>query len=256
VGRQRQQAQDDPRQEQQQQARRRELLAGHFLLQHLSPGELDELLRFARERRHPDGEVIFRRGDPGTSMMAVLDGRVRIGFGSEGGKEITLALLGPGSVFGEIALVDGKGRTADAAAFDGPCRLLVLDQRDFLPFLERHPRTAIRLLQVMAERLRRANGLFESIVFMGLEGRLARLLLQLAAEHGEPAAAASAARGQGRRIAVRLSQGELATLVAATRESVNKQLRAWAEQGIVAQDHGHLVLRDEAALKALVEIED
>jgi CRP/FNR family transcriptional regulator, cyclic AMP receptor protein len=233
-------------------ARRRELLAGHFLLQHLAPGELDELLRFARERRHAEGEVIFRRGDPGTSMMAVLDGRVRIGFGSEGGKEITLALLGPGSVFGEIALIDGKGRTADASAIGGPCRLLVLDQRDFLPFLERHPRTAIRLLQVMAERLRRANGLFESLVFMDLEGRLARLLLQLAAEHGEPAPPPA----RGRRIAVRLSQGELATLVAATRESVNKQLRAWIERGLVAQDHGHLVLRDEAALRSLVEAED
>src|SRR5687768_9058720 len=116
-------------------ARRRELLASHFLLQHLQPGELDELLRFARERRYASDEVIFRRGDVGTSMMAVLDGRVRIGVSSEGGKEITLAIFAPGSVFGEIALIDGKGRTADAAAM-GPCRLLVLDQRDFLPFLE------------------------------------------------------------------------------------------------------------------------
>lgn len=229
-------------------ARRRELLASHFLLQHLQPAELDELLRFARERRYGDDEVIFRRGDAGTSMMAVLDGRVRIGVSSEGGKEITLAILPPGSVFGEIALIDGKGRTADAIAL-GACRLLVLDQRDFLPFLERHPRTAIRLLQVMCDRVRRANGLFESLVFMGLEGRLARLLLQLASEHGENTP-------QGRRLALKLSQGEIANLVAATRESVNKQLRAWTEQGLVGLDRGHLVLRDEAGLRMLAETED
>jgi CRP-like cAMP-binding protein len=229
-------------------ARRRELLASHFLLQHLQPGELDELLRFARERRYASDEVIFRRGDVGTSMMAVLDGRVRIGVSSEGGKEITLAIFAPGSVFGEIALIDGKGRTADATAM-GPCRLLVLDQRDFLPFLERHPRTAIRLLQVMCDRVRRANGLFEGLVFMGLEGRLAKLILQLAEEHGEQAP-------QGRRIAIKLSQGELATLVAATRESVNKQLRAWTDLGLVAQERGYIVLRDQGSLRMLAETED
>lgn len=230
------------------QTRRRDILAGHFLLQHLSPPEIDELLRFARERRYRDHEVIFRRGDQGTSMMAVLEGRVRITISSEGGKEITLAILPPGSVLGEIALIDGKGRTADATAM-GACRLLVLDQRDFLPYLERHPTTAIRLLQVMCERLRRANGMFESLVFMGLEGRLARLLLQLAEEHGEPTP-------KGRRLSLRLSQGELATLVAATRESVNKQLRAWTEQELVSLDQGRLVICDEAGLRMLVEGDD
>lgn len=225
--------------------RRRELLAGHFLLQHLEAAELDELLRFARERLLPDGHAVFRRGDPGTSMMAVLEGRVRIGVCSEDGKEITLAILGPGTPFGEIALIDGKGRTADAVAM-GPCRLLVLEQRDFLPFLERHPAVAIRLLQVMCERFRRANEMFEGLVFMGLEGRLARLLLQLATEHGHPTP-------RGRRLALALSQGELANLVAARRESVNKQLRAWTDMGLVEQDHGCIVLRDERALRDLAE---
>jgi CRP-like cAMP-binding protein len=91
--------------------------------------------------------------------------------------------------------------------------------------------------------------MFESLVFMGLEGRLARLLLQLAEEHGEKTP-------HGRRLAIKLSQGELATLVAATRESVNKQLRAWTELGLVTQERGYVVLRDEAGLRMLGETED
>jgi CRP-like cAMP-binding protein len=173
---------------------------------------------------------------------------VRIWLSSEAGKEITLAILPPGALFGEIALIDGKGRTADATAM-GTCRLLVLDQRDFLPFLERHPLTAIRLLKVVCERLRRANGQFESLVFMDLEARLARLLLQLGEEHGRTTS-------QGRRLEIKMPQSELATLVAATRESVNKQLRAWIEEGLIAQDHGYLILRDEAGLRLLTEVED
>jgi CRP-like cAMP-binding protein len=101
----------------------------------------------------------------------------------------------------------------------------------------------------MCDRVRRANGLFEGLVFMGLEGRLAKLILQLAEEHGEKAP-------QGRRIAIKLSQGELATLVAATRESVNKQLRAWTDLGLVAQERGYIVLRDEESLRMLAETED
>ena len=227
---------------------RHALVAEHFLLQHLEPAERDEILRYARERRFVAGEAIFHRGDIGTSVMAVLEGRVRIAVSSEAGKEITLAIMAPGNLFGEIALIDGMGRTADAIAMV-PTRLLVLDQRDFLPFLQRHPGAAIRLLQVMCHRVRQANQMAEGLVFLDLPGRLARLLLQLADQHGQPAAT-------GRRIALKLSQGELANLVASTRESVNKQLRAWADEGLIAAEKGVIQLIDEHSLRGLAADED
>jgi CRP/FNR family transcriptional regulator, cyclic AMP receptor protein len=115
--------------------KKRSLLSRHFLLAQLAPEELDRVLQVAGERRFKNGQVIFQKGDPGTSMMAVLEGRVRIGAYSEDGKEIILNIVEPGQVFGEIALLDGKERTADATAM-GPTNLLVLDRRDFIPFLE------------------------------------------------------------------------------------------------------------------------
>lgn len=221
------------------------LFADHFLLQHVPEEEQGELLRYARERRCAAHETVFQRGDPGTSLMAVVEGRVRITLASESGKEMTLAIVEPGGLFGEIAIIDGKGRTADATAMTAT-RLICLDQRDFLPFLERHPRTAIRLLQVMCERVRGANQIAEGLVFLDLPGRLARLLLQLAEQHGTPCA-------HGRKIALKLSQSELANLVASSRESVNKQLRAWMEEGVIEAEKGLVTLRDEPMLRSLAE---
>lgn len=223
------------------------LFADHFLLQHVPEEEQGELLRYARERRCSAHETVFQRGDPGTSLMAVVEGRVRITLASESGKEMTLAIVEQGGLFGEIAIIDGKGRTADATAMTAT-RLICLDQRDFLPFLERHPRTAIRLLQVMCERVRGANQIAEGLVFLDLPGRLARLLLQLAEQHGTPCA-------RGRRIALKLSQSELANLVASSRESVNKQLRAWMEEGVIEAEKGLVTLCDEPTLRGLAEAE-
>lgn len=223
------------------------LFADHFLLQHVPEEERTELLRYARERRYGTHETVFQRGDPGTSVMAVAEGLVRIGLASEAGKEMTLAMVGPGGLFGEIAIIDGKGRTADATAM-APTRLFCLDQRDFLPFLERHPRIAIRLLQVMCERIRQANQIAEGLVFLDLPGRLARLLLQLADQHGVPCPG-------GRSITLKLSQSELANLVASSRESVNKQLRAWSDEGVIEAERGVIRLIGEAELRDLALLE-
>ena len=227
---------------------RHAVLAEHFLLQHLQSGERDAILRQARERSYAAGATIFQRGDEGTSVMAVLEGKVRIGVSSEAGREITLSIVPAGGLFGEIALIDGRGRTADAVALTA-VRLIVLEQRHFLGFLEDHPRAAIRLLQVMCHRVRQSNQIAEGLVFLDLPGRLARLLLQLAEQHGEATAA-------GRRIGLKLSQTELAQLVAATRESVNKHLRAWTHQELIRVDKGVIRLLDEAALRSLAAGDD
>jgi CRP-like cAMP-binding protein len=226
----------------------RALLAQHFVLAQLTPAELDRVVAMAGERQFANGKVIFQKGDPGTSLMAVLSGRVRISAFSEDGKEIILNIIEPGQVFGEIALLDGKERTADAIAM-GPTTLLVLDRREFIPFLERNPKIAIRLLEVLCERVRRTSEMVESVAFLDFGARLARLLLRLADTHGEET-------DDGVRIGLKLSQTDLGNLIASTRESVNRQLNAWSEEGVVALERGLITILDRDALEDLAVVED
>ena len=117
-------------------ARRAALLASP-LFEAMQPAELDEILNFATERRVRRGQMIFQRGDNGSSMMAVLRGRVRISSVSGDGKEVTLNVISPGEIFGEIALLDGEPRSADATAIEDTL-LLVVERRQFLPFLRQN----------------------------------------------------------------------------------------------------------------------
>ncbi|MGO8919389.1 MAG: Crp/Fnr family transcriptional regulator [Stellaceae bacterium] len=190
----------------------------------------------AHRRRFASGEVIFRVGSPGQSMMAVLAGMVRITAPSTDGKEIVLADLGSGEVFGEMALLDGGERSADAAALTN-CDLLVLERRDMLTVLERHPGVAIKLLQVLCERLRRTDQQISEIAFLGLPMRLAKALLRVGG--GAPQAKLA------------LSQRELGTMIGGTRESVNRCLREWHRRGVIQLEEGWIIIRDAAALEEI-----
>jgi CRP/FNR family transcriptional regulator, cyclic AMP receptor protein len=220
---------------------KRQALAGHFLFRHLSRSELDGLLARARVQRYKSGAVIFRQGDAGQGLVAVLSGQVKITSPSVGGKEIVLNIINPGEVFGEIALLDSKPRSADAVAL-APCELLVIDRRDFVPFLEARPQLCIRLLAVLCERLRRTSEQVQDLLFLDLRARLAKTLLRLADQHGQTAPA-------GREISMRLSQREIGNLVGRSRESVNKQLREWQDANLIRFHAGRLVIRDLVALE-------
>ena len=220
------------------------LLASPFF-QQMRTEELDEVIGFATERRVSRGTVIFGKGDEGSSMMAVLVGRVRISAVSADGKEVTLNVIGSGEIFGEIALLDGKPRSADATALEDSV-LMVVERKQFLPFLLRNETLVERLLVVLCDRLRRTSSVLEEIALFDLPARLARLIIKLSNDYGRPAP------GGGTRIDLKLSQRDLATLVASTRETVNKQLRGWREQGMVEQLAGYLVVRDAGALERLV----
>lgn len=225
--------------------KREALLASPFF-QTMRPEELDQVIDAAIERRVPKGTVIFTKGDPGTSMMAVLAGRVRVSSVSSEGKEVMLNVIGPGEIFGEIALLDGKSRSADATALED-ATLLVVERRNFLPFIMRNEGLVERLFIVLCDRLRRTSTALEELALFDLPARLARLLLKLSADYGRPAS------DGGVRIDLKLSQRDLATLVASSRESVNKQLRAWRETGSVDQVGGYLILVKPQALRQLVE---
>src|SRR5437879_4031466 len=108
------------------------LFEGHALFGHLGPNDIDALLSHARLEHHPAGRTIFMKGSPARSMMAVLAGSIRISAAAPGGREVVLAIINAGEIFGELALLDGGARTADATAMMD-CDLLVIDQRDFIP---------------------------------------------------------------------------------------------------------------------------
>jgi CRP/FNR family cyclic AMP-dependent transcriptional regulator len=219
---------------------KRQALAGHFLFRHLGEEELTALLARARIEQYKANAVIFRQAMPGQGLVAVLGGLVKITSQSPAGKEIVLNVIGPGEVFGEMALLDGKPRSADASAITA-CQLLVIDRRDFVPFLEARPALCVRMLVVLCERLRATSDQVQDLLFLDLRAHLAKTLLRLAEAHGRPTQA-------GREISLKLSQRELGNLVGTSRESINKQLGEWQAANLITVKTGRVVIRDPAAL--------
>ena len=226
---------------------KREALLASAFFRSMHSEELDEIIGFAIERRYPRGSTVMAKGDPASSMMAVLVGRLRVNSVSADGREITLNVIGPGEIVGEFALLDGKPRSNDVIAVEDTT-VMVIERRDFMPFLLRHETLVERLLVVLCDKLRRTSMALEEIALFEVPVRLARLLVKLAADYGRPLP-----QGEGVRIDLKLSQRDLSTLVASTRESVNKQLRIWREEGAIDQRDGYLVVLKPDALAALVD---
>ena len=217
------------------------LFARNFLFEHLPENELARIAALARERSFSRNQLIFAKGDSATGMMAVVSGGVRIVSYSADGKEIILRMVGPGEVFGEIALIDGGERTAEARAMEAT-KLAFLDRDDFLPFLEANPKLCIDLLNVLCQRLRSTSEQLEDFSFLDLRVRLAKCLSHLADEKG-------AAPGAG--VTLSLSQQVLAAMVGTSREAVNKRLREWEEEGLLSLGRGSVTVKDVEALKRI-----
>jgi CRP/FNR family cyclic AMP-dependent transcriptional regulator len=220
---------------------RRQLLRKSPLFSRLPDEEIDALLAHAVVERFRAGALIGAKGDPGSSMMAVLTGQVLISVLSVEGKQIVLNMINEGEVVGEIALLDGKERSADMTASTN-CELLVIERRSFLPLLER-PALTRELLRVLCEKVRRTSEQVEDVLFLDVEARIAKALLRLAQNRGPP-------QRPGARVALRISQRELGNLVGASRESINKHLQDWKRSGIIGLENGAIVIRDPAALEA------
>ncbi len=218
----------------------RQVLRRSQLFAQLADNEVDAILAHATVARHAQGEQIFAKGDPGNSMMAVLKGRVTISAPSPDGRQMVLSVMRDGDVFGEIALLDGKERTADVTAMTD-CELLVVPRRSLLSLLDRQPELCMRLLIVLCERLRRTNEQVEDLAFLDLEARIAKVLTRLADETGE-------APSRAKPVGVKISQRALGELVGGSRESVNKHLQDWKRAGIIAIEKGSIVIHDPDAL--------
>ena len=218
----------------------RRLLAQCSLFRGLTADERNVLVGRAHQRKLDAGETIFLMDTPGDSMMAILEGNVRISVPSAEGKEVVLAILHPGEVFGEIALLDGQGRTADARAMTR-CSIAVLDRRDVLSFFERHPNAWPKLVEVLCDRLRRTDQHLAEMALLEIPLRLAKTLLRLLAE-GDT---------QGPKIA--LSQRELGNIVGASRESVNKCLNEWQRRGIVSIEDNFITIANRRLLEQMAD---
>jgi CRP-like cAMP-binding protein len=198
-----------------------------------------------RVRNFAAGETIFLMGSMGDSLMAVLSGSVRISVPSPDGKEIVLAIIPPREVFGEIALLDGKERTADARAI-GACSLALLERRDVLSFLNNHPKVWPKMVDVLCARLRNTDQHIAEIALLELPARLAKALLRLSNGENGPAN-----RGA---LQIQLSQRELGNMCGASRESINKCLRGWQRRGIVQVEEGAVTVTNRTALDELANL--
>jgi CRP/FNR family transcriptional regulator, cyclic AMP receptor protein len=215
-------------------------LREHALFSGLGSQAIERLSACATIRKIKGGTTIFSKDDPGTGLFAVSAGIVKIRVPSPDGREAVLNLVYQGEIFGEMALLDGHPRSADAVAMTD-CELIAVDRRDFLALVREDPRIALGMITLLCARLRWAGQQFEEVVFLNLPGRLAKLLVRL----GE-----KSPRAVGPRKLV-ITQRELSLLTGTTRESVNKQLSAWAKLKWVRLERGGIVVLSPDAIAAI-----
>jgi CRP-like cAMP-binding protein len=204
--------------------------------------QLDALAASLRTRRFRRGETIFNRGDPGDALHILLAGRVKISSPAESGIEAILATLRPGEFFGSLALLDGSPRSASAVAVE-PSETLVLPRDRFLQLLDASPALRDHLFAELARELRRLTNHVEELHFLDITGRLAARLVRLAESQGTPM------DGGEIRLAGPITQGELASMVGSTRQSVNKLLGYFVDDGLIRFERDLIVVTDLAGLQ-------
>jgi len=224
---------------------KRKIFERHFFFGELNANEIDALISYARVERYRAGREIFAKGSPGQSLMAVLRGSVKISSLSDSGKEIVFEIFNAGEIFGEIAVLDGEERSADATALTD-CELLVLNRRDLLPVLENRVDLCLMLLKILCRRLRATTEQVEDIMFRHLESRVAKALLQLA----ENARLQSGLRSPS--VELHVPQRELGNIAGGSRESVNKLLQIWHRQGQICLGKCSITIRDIEAIRRLI----
>jgi len=217
-----------------------QLLRSHPFFSDFSPAIMERLVSRAVVRKVKKGTVLFRKADVGSSLYAVCSGTIRISVPSPHGKEAILNIFTAREIFGEIALLDGGVRTADAVATEDS-ELLVIDRRDFIPLVRENPDLALRLIELVCGRLRRTSDQVEDAVFLDLPRRLAKVLLEM---HSR----ASGEQAQ----TISITQRDLSQMVGASRESANKTLREWERKGWLKLRHRSVTILQPKALAGLI----
>lgn len=208
--------------------------------------ELDSLIALSKTVIFKARTTVCRKGDLGDALYIVIAGKLKVSSQSEDGREAILAILEDGETFGEMSLLDERPRSASVIAVQDS-ELLVIQRQDFIGYLEHNPRVSISLLGILCQRLRLMDNMMEDMRFLGIRSRLAKTLSRLALQHGRT-------NGNGSiRIDLKLSQEDLGNLICATRESVNKHLKAWEDEGVLNMSQNNFIINRLELLEAITD---
>lgn len=200
----------------------------------LDDHELPQLAGSFVRSRFAQGATIFYQGEPGQTLFLIESGQVRIYVVGEDGQEQSMVLCGPREIFGELAVIDDRPRSASAVALE-PTVVWALGREQFREQMQRSPRLMLGFLQLLSERLRYTTQQFNSLAFLSVSARLARKLLELTEDHGVPDA-------DGVRLAAGLTQSDLASLIGTSRESINKTLRSFQRERLILLRQGQITI--------------
>lgn len=215
------------------------LLSANPFFAGLPAGAVESIAQICQQRRLAPRQVLFLKGDPGDGLYAIRRGQIRIGASDDAGQHMTMSLLGSGDVFGEIALLDGRSRTADAVATE-ETEMFFVPRREFLGMLNRDPSIAIQLIELLCERLRNMSERMEEGAFLPAATRLARRLVTLVTDYGAE---------------IHVSQDELAALTGVSRETVNRQLQQWKRVGLLSLGRSRVMIHDVDGVRRLAKVE-
>jgi CRP/FNR family transcriptional regulator, cyclic AMP receptor protein len=216
-------------------------LSTSTLLSGLPSETLVQLATLARRRSYRRGEIIFHQGDPGDTLHIIESGTVKIVVDAESGNEAVLRILGPGKSFGELALMDGEPRSATIEALEN-VETVVLRRADFMDIVRTNPSALDALFATVAQLIRGLTDDVATLSFLDLEGRLAKKLLELAHDYGQPVEG-------GVEIGLTLPQEVLAAMIGATRASVNKAIGWFEDQGAIQRRGRRIVITDAEKLQ-------
>ncbi len=228
--------------------RKQEILEGVPLFANLPEEDVASIAEVATTRALRPREALFGKDDPSAQIFVVVSGRLKVVTTSDDGDDLMFCVVGAGEVLGEVGVLAGRLRTATVLAME-KCELLVIDSREFQPLLRKRPDIAVELLIVLAERLARLSEFLEDTHFLNLPVRLAKKLIDFANEHGVVQDGPEGAEEV--LIDLRLSQEEWGDLVGTTRESINKQFRAWGKEGLIRVEKGRVVIVEAEGIQDL-----
>jgi CRP/FNR family cyclic AMP-dependent transcriptional regulator len=219
-----------------------ESLANVALFRDLEPETRALLAKSLEQRVFRKGETIVRENEPSTSLFIIQSGSVKISLGGEGGREVTLTVLQPGECFGEMGVIDGQPRSATATAVEDTTALC-MTREQFRAQLQLHPEVAFELLAILSRRLRAADQQIDSLAFLDVQGRVARMLLKIADAEGE-------GTDDGILIPLEMTRRELANMVGTSRETLTRVLKDFERLGFIRLRKGGATLLNMARLRA------
>lgn len=218
------------------------ILAQVPLFSDLPDEGLAELATKLHRRRFEHDQIIFHKNDPGSTLYIIISGKVKIALPSSDGENVLVALLSTGDFFGELSLFDGEPRSATSIATE-PTDILTLDRDDLIKYLSESPKASTAILAELSLRLRRTDELLSDAAFCNLSTRLSKRILDLSDRYGQPN------ENGETKINMRLRQQDLADMVGATRESVNKMLKTYKQKKLIDVQRGYITILDEAGLR-------